>query len=229
MSAPAWPCAAAVAALLLAGCAQQRPEAPAEPRFLFVQDADAGTAAPAGDGYLLLSLTGIDEETLWFMDRPDRHAGILPTRDFVAAWDDGNDSFARDPPNAAVLVHNATTGERDVYVVELGDPVFDEASRVLQYRARPLEPESAFLRAHAADARSGGRLPAVFGEVEVFIDSGTIPDAALDKASFCLIYDCIAADSGNLGAAAGDNHVCALMDDGSVKCWGRNEAGQLGD
>ncbi len=29
--------------------------------------------------------------------------------------------------------------------------------------------------------------------------------------------------------AAGDNHVCALMADGDVQCWGRNYFGQLGD
>ena len=27
---------------------------------------------------------------------------------------------------------------------------------------------------------------------------------------------------------AGDNHFCALQDDGRVQCWGRNESGQLG-
>ena len=28
--------------------------------------------------------------------------------------------------------------------------------------------------------------------------------------------------------AAGDNHTCAILDDGSVRCWGRNTNGQLG-
>lgn len=31
-----------------------------------------------------------------------------------------------------------------------------------------------------------------------------------------------------IGIASGDYHVCATLDDLTVKCWGRNEAGQLG-
>jgi hypothetical protein len=31
-----------------------------------------------------------------------------------------------------------------------------------------------------------------------------------------------------VGIAVGHQHACALMDDGTVRCWGRNNAGELG-
>lgn len=38
-----------------------------------------------------------------------------------------------------------------------------------------------------------------------------------------------AKDSGVLQLACGDFHTCALMSDHTVKCWGRNRGGELGD
>lgn len=35
--------------------------------------------------------------------------------------------------------------------------------------------------------------------------------------------------SGVLGLALGESHACALMLDGTVRCWGKNDVGQLGD
>jgi alpha-tubulin suppressor-like RCC1 family protein len=35
--------------------------------------------------------------------------------------------------------------------------------------------------------------------------------------------------SGATMVAVGNQHVCALLGDGSVKCWGHNDLGQLGD
>ena len=32
-----------------------------------------------------------------------------------------------------------------------------------------------------------------------------------------------------LSADSGDDHSCAVLSDGTVKCWGGNENGQLGD
>lgn len=220
------PCVATAVLLLLAGCTRPTPEEP-EPRFLFVQDAASGTAEPLPDGRLRLTLVDVDDGTLWFTDRPERHAGLLATRDFVTAWDVGVDSFASDPPNAAVLVHNATGGGRDVYVVELQEPRFDEAARVLQYVVVPLDAGHAFLASHQQEGRHGAGLPASFGEAELFIDSGAfalVNYTDADKRAFCLVYDCVPADQVGSGRA----HFCALQDDGEVKCWGENDRGQLG-
>jgi hypothetical protein len=47
-----------------------------------------------------LTLTGVSSNSIVFADRPVRAAGHVLTAHFIKEWDVGNDSFAKDPPNA---------------------------------------------------------------------------------------------------------------------------------
>ena len=68
--------------------------------FLFVQYAENVTLA---DGKL--TLQGVQPETLYFSDRPDRVVGRESTEKFVEHWwKEGPDSFASNPPNAVLAV-----------------------------------------------------------------------------------------------------------------------------
>jgi hypothetical protein len=75
-----------------------------QPSLLFVQTAQK---IDYKDG--VMTLFGVPFQTVFFTDRPYRVAGHLPTDEFVAKWttDTGPNSFAKDPPNAAVTVRAA--------------------------------------------------------------------------------------------------------------------------
>lgn len=64
---------------------------------MFVQTAQSVTS----DGETI-ALHGIAASTLYFSDRPQRVVGHLTTPDFVDLWDEGENSFEKDPPNAVL-------------------------------------------------------------------------------------------------------------------------------
>ena len=70
-----------------------------EVEYLFVQN--AGNVVLA-DG--MLTMKGINPATLYFSDRPERIVGHVSAEEFIGLWDDGDDSFKDDPPNAALSV-----------------------------------------------------------------------------------------------------------------------------
>lgn len=49
-------------------------------------------------------LRGVSPATILFSDRPKRIAGHMDTKEFVAFWSEGKDSFAKDPPNATLSI-----------------------------------------------------------------------------------------------------------------------------
>jgi hypothetical protein len=76
--------------------------------------------AKLADGKLTMS--DISANSIVFADRPVRAAGHVLTADFIKQWDEGNDSFAKDPPNATVSVLNRDGSAIEDAVVVLKKP-----------------------------------------------------------------------------------------------------------
>ena len=82
---------------------------------LFVQNGTGGTLSED-----TLTLTGTGAQTGWFADRPYRLAGQVSTQEFLENWDEGDNSFSEDPPNADFTC--MVDGEVVNFVVELSSP-----------------------------------------------------------------------------------------------------------
>ena len=117
-----------------------------ETSVLFVQSASHGKYE---DG--ILSLYGITDTT-YFADRPLRIAGHISNEDFSSIWNgNGDDSFRKDPPNAALSI----LGERqDSIVVEIITPPMINGNE-LSYGISVIE----------------GNLPSAFDSCTLFFDA----------------------------------------------------------
>ena len=114
---------------------------------LFVQSA----ASMTSDGNAI-TLHGVSPSTLYFADRPQREVGHISSRQFVANWGEGDNSFAMNPPNAVLSF--AEPGDRlpvDTVVV-IQNPQLN--ADTLTYSVTVLE----------------GSLPATTGPCALFID-----------------------------------------------------------
>jgi hypothetical protein len=99
---------------------------------LFVQTAHA---AEHLDGRIILR--GVTPSTLYFSDRPQRVVGHVSTSEFVGFWDEGEDSFADDPPNAVLaFISQGETVPAEV-VIEISDPILSGVD--LSYAAKVLD------------------------------------------------------------------------------------------
>jgi len=114
---------------------------------MFVQVAPA---AEANNGRLTLKNVG--ESTLFFSDRPNRVVGHIHTTQLISAWDEGENSFRADPPNAVLAFIGQGDAIPSDVVVEISDPVLTGSD--LSYSANVLE----------------GTLPKNAGACTLFID-----------------------------------------------------------
>ena len=139
--------------------------ASAEPKPLIVQVLFVQNAEAVVFGKGTLTLKGVSPMTVFFSDRPVRLAGHFNTKDeFVPLWDEGKDSFLKDPPNATVSMYEKGREQLTDVVVKLSKPRL--AGKDLTYDIKVIE----------------GKVPQKGGACSVFIDIIGLPFTPLSFA-----------------------------------------------
>jgi hypothetical protein len=121
------------------------------PQLMFVQSAEDLKVDAAKS---TLRLVKVNQQTLYFSDRPQRLAGHLKMADYLKEWTAkaGKDNFKADPPNATLSVYEPGKADNTIVVVTLTNPVVDGADLVYSYKV------------------INGTLPAKGGATALFID-----------------------------------------------------------
>lgn len=147
-----------------------------EPTALFSLTADSMRLENASGDEVSLVMEGVDPHTVWFTDRPDRESGTMSTGIFVAQWAEG-ETFAEDPPNAALVLHEPVDVDGQVtetLVVEMLDASYDALRSTFRADLKVLSDEEAdtadgHLAAHGD--RHDAAWPSEANDVSLFIDT----------------------------------------------------------
>jgi hypothetical protein len=100
-------------------------------QLMFVQTADSLKADDT-----TLRLVHVNQQTLYFSDRPARIAGHLTMPAYMDEWKAGAgpDNFANDPPNATLSVYEPGQNENKLTVVKISHPVIEGNDLVYRYK-----------------------------------------------------------------------------------------------
>lgn len=122
-----------VVVLLVAACEKKSAASSEEPQFMFVQTSD-DIKVDAEE--MTLRLVKVNQQTLYFSDRPQRIAGHLKMSDYLEEWTmkAGKDNLASDPPNATLSVYEPGNPDNTTVVVEIKNPVVDGADIIYNYK-----------------------------------------------------------------------------------------------
>ena len=116
---------------------------------MFVQSAEDIKVDPAARTFRLVK---VNQQTLYFSDRPQRIAGHLKMADYLKTWDEGKDNFGEDPPNATLSIYEPGQPDNTLVVVKITNPVADGADLIYSYTI------------------INGTMPASGGATSLFID-----------------------------------------------------------
>jgi hypothetical protein len=120
-------------------------------QLMFVQLAEDVKIDPATSTFRLVK---VNQQTLYFSDRPERIAGHIKMADYLKEWTSqaGKDNFKADPPNAVLSVYEPGKSDNTLAVVKITNPVINGADLIYSYKL--IE----------------GKLPAGGGATSLFID-----------------------------------------------------------
>ncbi|MDH3820680.1 MAG: hypothetical protein OEU59_06120 [Gammaproteobacteria bacterium] len=120
-------------------------------QLMFVQISEDVKVDPATSTFRLVE---VNQQTLYFSDRPQRIAGHFKMSDYLKEWtaQAGKDNFGEDPPNAVLSVYEPGQPDNTVVVVEITNPVVDGADLIYSYKI------------------IDGKMPASGGTTSLFID-----------------------------------------------------------
>ena len=120
-------------------------------QLMFVQSAEDFKADPATSTFRLVK---VNQQTLYFSDRPQRIAGHIKMADYRKEWTAkaGKDNFGADPPNATLSVYQPGQPDNTLVVVKITNPVMDGADLLYSYKV------------------ISGSMPAKSGATALFID-----------------------------------------------------------
>ncbi|MBR8831971.1 MAG: hypothetical protein N5P05_001719 [Chroococcopsis gigantea SAG 12.99] len=83
-----------------------------------------------------LRLVNVNQQTLYFSDRPNRIAGNLTMAAYMDEWKagEGPDNFSSDPPNATISIYEPGRQDNTIAVIEISRPKIDGKDLVYKYK-----------------------------------------------------------------------------------------------
>ncbi len=102
-------------------------------QLMFVQTAEDIKIDPATK---TLRLVNVNQQTLYFSDRPNRIAGNITMAAYMDEWKSGEgpDNFSNDPPNATISIYEPGRQDNTIAVVEISHPVIEGKDLLYKYR-----------------------------------------------------------------------------------------------
>jgi hypothetical protein len=122
----------AAVVLSMAACATTSTTSSQSPQLMFVQIAEDLKVDAAAK---TLRLVKVNQQTLYFSDRPVRIAGHIKMADYLKEWTPkaGKDNFSADQPNATLSIYEPGQTDNTLVVVKINNPVVDGTDLIYSY------------------------------------------------------------------------------------------------